>query len=661
VGDVNGANTCLKAASGELVCLRRIDKEKREVARTEETTHPSNGPLSALFESREFPEFDFALQLIKVTPGSELGAMDRLRAEQDVIAVTLNYIGEATAPLKLRKPAPRRNEWWMLSDKQEPSASPHPAGRHLRVLVIDVEPSHCQRVMKAVAVGARAVQNAAPIEIIGRSLDRDGASLATLHEYVTLLLHAASIGGCIVAINMSVDWGVACDHGAPLANEVSTVSVSFPFFEHILARVHRYIRGRNASTFAHTPAFFAAAGNQRGGTTRWRMAYPAVLPNVFAATFVSPVANDLVQDEALLSPRVDCPAVFDVKPCFGVNTHDLPEDLREGSSFACAWLAGYYAALASSDSDGVLTAAPMFSKTALLQNGGSVLPLTTSPLYWARPSVSIFKKSQVSTRPSTSLASMLAAMNKLDADVEFVVTGSMAMVDVLLSRASRDWTALQGVSRAFGDIDVVQSAPLPPDKQVRASQMVLDWLEREPRVRDGRLDLCLLERRLSAPMLAQCIVPASQVLITAGGVVDATGGQKEIAKRQLSIQIPDSRRVWDLNPQFLSEAAGMALGILIWIDLSLVMQIASHALGLNCEAPLDYRSANSVRAALAATASDIDAQQRAFGGDPAVGEARLSRRIARAHMLLRTAKHYRLEVSSQIELVRLLEDAPVPS
>ena len=116
MGNVNDQNTCLKATRGELLCLRNIDKEKREVPVSEAPTDPSHSPLAALLESTDFPDFGFALQLIKVTPGSELGAMDRLRAEADVIAVSLNYIGESAGLLRFRKPEPRRNEWRMLSD-----------------------------------------------------------------------------------------------------------------------------------------------------------------------------------------------------------------------------------------------------------------------------------------------------------------------------------------------------------------------------------------------------------------------------------------------------------------------------------------------------------------------------------------------------------------
>jgi hypothetical protein len=528
------------------------------------------------------------------------------------------------------------------------------------VLVIDVEPSHCQKVMRAVAEGARSVPSAPTVEIIGRSLGEDNATLATLYEYMTLLLQGASIGGNILAVNMSVDWGVACDHGQPLANEISTVSVSFPFFEHVLARVRRHLTESSGRAVTRIPAFFAAAGNQRGGVTRWRMAYPAVRPDVLAATFVAPLPAAPANDGARLAPHVDCPAVFDVKPCFGVNRDSLPEDLRNGSSFACAWLAGHYAALATKDSDGQLQAASLFSKTATLQSSGTVCSVVTATRYWARPSVSVFTGSRT-IRSHNSLAEMLTQLNQLDVDVEFVVTGSVAMADVVLSKAGRDWDALRDVSRVLGDIDVIQSAPLPPDKQANAAQLVSEWLASGPGVPGARLDLCLLEQRVSAPMLAQRIVPASQLLITAAGVVDATGGQRDIEGRRLRIHIPDSRRVWDLNPQFLSASAGMALGILVWIDLSLVLQIVSHALGLDSRCPLEQESVNAARAALTATANDLDAQQRTFGMNPGAGEERLGRRMERAHMLLRAAKRCQLNVSVQQELVRLLEDAPVPA
>jgi hypothetical protein len=652
MGDRRHSGSCLKAASGELVCLRNLAPEARE--KKPEGAFPSISTFSALIRSIEFPEFGVALQLVRVTPGSELGALEQLRDEDGVIA-SLNHLGGPAAFWTFGRKEPLPTESWMLGSEDYPTAGESPGGNHARVLVVDVDPTHCQGVMRAIAEGTRCVPDSQPVEIIGRSLELKDATLATLYDYVTLLLRSSLIGGDIVAVNMSVDWGIACDQGAPLSDEVSTASVSFPFFEHVLKRVRQHLVEIQGGSTTRVPAFFAAAGNKRDGDLRWRMAYPAVRPDVIAATFISlPTPSSRKREGVPLASVVDCPAVFDVKPCFGVNEDVLPRELRAGSSFACAWLAGYYAAHATKQSCGHLKAVPTFSKIATLQSSGEVCLLATRTSYWARPAVSILTDSPV-IQPRTPLTGLLDQLNGLDADVEFVATGSSAMVDVLLSGVpEKAWRLLSTLDLVLGDVDIVQSAPLKSSKHAELEKLVSDWLRTKPDLGYRGIDLCPLERRLSAPMLAQCVVPASQLLITAAGVVDATGGRRDIEERRLRIHIPGNRRVWDLNPQFLSASMGTSVGILLWINLSLVLQIVSHELGLSHTCSLEPDSTDAVRAALVNQTNDLDAVQEGAGMNMPAGKDRYLRRMNRARSLVKRAENRGIDVSVQSGLIETM-------
>lgn len=213
---------------------------------------------------------------------------------------------------------------------------------------------------------------------------------------------------------------------------------------------------------------------------------------------------------------------------------------------------------------------------------------------------------------------------------------------------------------AAGDLDLIHSAPLTDELQAKVAQVVAKWSPSLLSNRSAcmRADLCPLERKMATPMLAQCVIPAGQLLLTEGGIVDAAGGMMDIHRRQLRIFMPGDPRIWDWNPQYLSASVGMAVGILIWINLSLVMQIVSYLSIADGRSVLQPDDVNAVRAVVNTLADTPDSQRSMFGPSPLTGHESLTRRFTRTYSLLGMAQRMNIDCGVQDELVQTIQRSP---
>lgn len=569
----DGFGACIKYVPGEIVSLRSrpvVSDASPNVAVA------SRGRDAALLDNAEFYLGKITLQLHAVVPGTEiwqLGAMQR--ADPEAI-FSLNFLGNSAGWLFGRdlKQSAASNSGRLFHDGTDGTVKEGWFAGYSTgcLLVVDISKDHCSEVMLAAAQGIRSITaDGGQLSILGVYLTKSGRSLATVHEYMMLLLTAVETAPLpVIAVNMSVDFGQACGQSDAHVQGASTVSLSFPIFERALAEARAA-----ASRTELVPAFFAAAGNQlRGGKPGWRLAYPAVRSEVIAVTSAGPCAGGMQ-----LSVNVDYPAVHEFKPCFAVSEEDVGRGgvKQPGTtSMASGWAAGRYSALAIENDSAELRAAPPLAKVAQLQAWSRREFLLGGQNFWGRPGVHPMPGMKKLVQRGT-LELLLQRLNQKFPGNEFFITGSLAALAALLKQYSDlEWAALRSVSVACGDVDLVSAVPLQSEDAVQCRKFAAEWLATWS-LFDHSVDLAHRDASVALPTLSQAIIPAAQLAVTQDGIVDGHGGLKDIGDRKLRILVPEEA-VWDTNPAYRAGAAGCALGILVWINTSLVLDVASAQL-----------------------------------------------------------------------------------
>ena len=537
------------------------------------------------------PAARLALRAYFVPPGSELSFLATLSRSANVLDTSLDYLGQAqsataidataspvfspldSAVLYLNDPSsarPLQEHGVVATAGLTLPAEPGPV-----VAVVDAGWEHCQRVVETVArsySAERAVgENALPVEVVAVTLNEAYQTAQSLWSYSTLLLSLCDVPFRVSAVNLSVDLGGACGTREGLPSPLATFIYSFPLFERLL---QEFISSRLRLGF-DTPLIFAAAGNRDTAERHWRLAYPAVMPEVIAVT--------QVDDQGELLEDIDLPAVSPLKPCFAEQRP--PEPDREGTSFACAALAGRWA---SWEAQFDLTSQKLvrFAKLACLcaRSTAQALGNATRTDPWIPCVVQRFSQGPPHGQAKTEglfLRQLLTQLNNADPQREYVLTGSGAFVHRWLEVRVQDQGSLQAEGNAakvlglVSDLDLLYAGPPLDGNGSRAVRRVVEaWLGSLAGSKDKpapKVRMHPIREWANGIHLLQCVIPAANAFLTQSGVIDPWASPGERLDGELQIFVPPPH-VWPLNPHYRSGEAGLASALLIWLNLMLLRE-----------------------------------------------------------------------------------------
>ncbi len=320
-----------------------------------------------------FPSSGTVLRRYYTPPGDELRVLAELSARRNVISASLNYLGDATAyKVAKSKAVPRLEsslescQYFTALDSEEikPQCLFDPnRGNQIQLpdipkqepiaLVIDTGLRHAECVVYQLTTVYRELSQEAHCRYIALTTVADTGWSAHLCTLCRLLMVGGEIKNPVVVVNLSFDLGEACDLSGGCNTPEAAVLYSFPFFE---ACLDEFLAARRRQ--GDTPFIVAAAGNRANGKNaapRWRMAYPASLPDVWAVTCL---AEDPQEDPKSLSVSVDCPAVGPLKPCFAESVHPFKDRFAayevaknpRTTSYAAAAFSGRVMAMAAKSS-----------------------------------------------------------------------------------------------------------------------------------------------------------------------------------------------------------------------------------------------------------------------------------------------------------------------
>ena len=354
--------TCWHHVPGQVLCLRKL---------TGDCLH-DKGSTRGLHESLESVIYrsahgSFRLDLFMTGPGEELRLVSQLQREIGVLGASLNYLGKnqqsvintATDMWGLREAMHLVFDSGDETPRLESDEGNAEETKRRVVAVVDPAEVHCKNVMHSVLAGHNWA-GGEDLRVLGRCLLEETLTLIDLYHYSKLLMSLIEVEQEIYAINMSVDFGVICLRNEdPLPSAIALMSFSFPFFETVISVVTEMLRknsllqrtkSNEGETYATIPAWFSAAGNRSvsGDTPRQRLGYPAIRPETIAVTYAD------VYSKGFVSPddSAEIPLVYDLKPCVAVSPKKCGEKCNpDGTSFACAWLAGVYAARSMREDD----------------------------------------------------------------------------------------------------------------------------------------------------------------------------------------------------------------------------------------------------------------------------------------------------------------------
>jgi hypothetical protein len=303
-------SVCQRYTPGVVLALDRHDSP------------PAACPIFGLAEVSDTvfsPSVRLALRAYLTAPGDELRYAADIVRSPSVIATSLNYLGtHASAASNANKIAfdIGRTAYWGTWNPPLESKKWHiplwdPVTRVIRsvssdregdepvdvVAVVDPNMSHCDLILDTIN---RTYERVKPhngcLSIIAAYLADSSVECLDLWACSCLLLALCEVTGRIAAVNCSFDLGLICGRREGLPSPLANYIYSFPIFEAILDGFFESRRLRGHSQ----PLIVAAAGNRNDihirrrwfkdrveSITRdrlWRIAYPALLPDVVAVT-----------------------------------------------------------------------------------------------------------------------------------------------------------------------------------------------------------------------------------------------------------------------------------------------------------------------------------------------------------------------------------------
>jgi hypothetical protein len=591
------------------------------------------------------------LELYLTAIGEENRLITKLQGQSGIITTSLNYLGRSqdnelgSAPGIWVQPVPYFFGYSSSGEEFNWEESMHDDDLR-QVVTVDVDPEHCKQVMNSIIEGFKKTRNNEldKIQVVGISLSKDIGDFIDLYSYSFLLYQLTKFKSKISVINMSVDFGVVClghevcGGNNPLPYQLALMSYSFPLFETNINLVKRnltfekYDENNKSSFTIMVPAFFASAGNRSNqGDVRCRLAYPAVRPETIAVTY----ANN-TQKNSIVYPHDECdiPSTYDLKPCIAIDPSLMGVTNEKGSSFASAWLSGAYMGLATRDK--------LIFQLRPLSKLGYLLLFTKLCHYNNKVSdprayVSLYTGEQQNKNQNKTHNPFREIIVKLNEQfkVDFSITGSTVLIGEWLRINELSLQTLGEIDCTgdLGDIDFVFVGDMEQDQQHEAKEMVRDWLKEKIGRRWSTyspypIELHSIEARISATQLLQCVVPATHIFLTEGGLIDVWGGEDDLISNKLRLNILDDIRLWEMNPYFLTGANSLALGILLWINTILLLNL----LAINAKkTPImpDSKSLKKVKHLL-----NHENLRLLFGGGYPDKRERLLRRFDRGQHLL---------------------------
>ncbi len=573
--------------------------------------------LAEVFDTVFAPSARLALRANFTAPGDELRYSSTLVRSPFVIATSLNYLGThssaASSVTKVTFEIGRTAYWGLWNPPQESKKWKiplwDPVSRVIRpvysdrdgdelvdfIAVIDPGESHCNRILDTISwTYDRVKPQNRQLSIVAAYLADSSVECLDLWACSCLLLALCEVSGRISAVNCSFDLGLVCGRRGGLPSPLANYVYSFPIFEAILDGFFesRRLRGHDQ------PLIVAAAGNNNDiHITRrwfkdrpemvkrhrlWRIAYPALLPEIVAVTDVNRSS-----DSALPADWADLPSIFPLKPCFAEEPNNDPgRPEKEGTSYACAMFA---ARCASWDHQWRGQRLTRFEKISKLMATGSPLrlqPELDGRQVWIDPVVTIIESgenTQIGSAPPPALFCKLFQVLNQPLGVnqpptrEFMLTGSGAFIAewlrvMLLPNGTTDDLILP-LSDLVHDLDFVYTGqPLTRNEQDQAIERIQHWaLTSSEKWRDSSISVQLHSLRIwtSGIHMLQCVVPASSTFLTGRGPINPWSMKNELIADQLSLFSPPEE-VWEFNPQFRNGSSGLAHAVMIWLNLTLI-------------------------------------------------------------------------------------------
>ena len=638
------------------------------------------------------------LEVYLVNVGEELHFLDYVRSQPGVMAASINYIGlgldqadadvDATTPAQdypelaygAGKPARSTLECLLWPNGPAPpelltgSDAPYirrklPFDRARLcfenvIVAVDVTVDHCKDVMVAMAEGYAAAFNEPRDRpcIIGMTAGVEGGGFTDVFGFGDRLLRLAEIAGPrfgdrvpVDAINMSVDFGQVMRGYAVLTSADYPVAVaSIPVLEEIIEltseiltrgvdgpRGDKVVPGRKPRTPRASPAFFAAAGNRIDlrAAPRTRMGYPAIRPEIIAATFVTAIegGDDLVD----IGEAVDVPATSALKPCFAVDLRRHKVSRPDGSSFACAWLSGYFVAVNSRDA---ANAAELgrFSKTAWLMQQGRPGRIAEESREGRLPNfvqvIGAPPEQQVATRSPNEADDLVEQLGR-NFQADFCLYGSTATVVEWLALREKSMTDIKPVFRKdIGDIDLLYTRGLDAKELEAVREFAQNWFKQKfGRVwvqdRKRPVELHPFSGLLGVSERLRAVVPATRLHITRGGLIDVWGGSSDLRKGEIRFLAMTDPALWYENKLFSTGADCLALNILQWIGCALLLRLVSKGVGVEPPA-LAPESLREVGEIFKQAESSRNKNAALFGGEQPDLRERVDRRFERVETLM---------------------------
>ncbi len=552
-----------------------------------------------------FPSSAAVLQRYCTSPGDELRVLAELSGRANVISASLNYIGHVAGSTQEHENAGRPQESFLcFVDLGEKSKKPDDIFRrdpkmgydvHLPevssedpiALIIDAELEHSRCVAYQLTRACSNSNSGRTCRFLALTTDASPQSPVDLCTVARLLMVGGEIKNRVEVVNMSLDLGQACDPCGGWETPEATFMYSFPFFE---ACLDEFLAARERRQ-GDTPLIVAAAGNRatKKGPPRWRLGYPAVLPDVAAVTCLAGVPPDH------LSSHVDCPAVGPWKPCFAEPVRAFEGPFANAGAAKPADTTSYAAAVFSGRVMGMALQERATRKTRPSSGMGKLARLVrhSDPvpvgiddrLVWVSPIVRRVGEVGPSTALSTGglFRHLLRDLHQ-STRREYVLTGSAAFVEAWLERHPVKLfnATLDMVLSWIGDLDPIHAGPWPDDHgQLQVKATVELWGKERgasPETMSGlRLTAHPLRTWAGPLYLLQCVIPDAQLLLTTEGLLDPWRGHSGPPPAKLPRVFIPPPRVWKLNPQNRTGVAGLADGLLLYLN-RLMLECLLHTL-----------------------------------------------------------------------------------
>ena len=632
--------------------------------------------LSAFSEAQASKSYElnsgsYNLGLYVVGEGEELRFLDYVSNQPTTVSTSLNYIGSGLDDRIVNDdlhqelaytpgaPVPRNFQYFFMNrnhenienylhDQYEELLNSYNYNQSdFLIGAIDVTQNHCIDVMRSILNGLiqrLSIESSSNrFSIVGLTANLDNSDITDLFGFSDRLLQLADfshkVSTPLIAINLSVDFSQII-RGYTITDAASAESpntvYSFPFFEKTLSKVINDARlGRIKNLH---PALFVAAGNrlESNALPRVRLGYPAVRPEAMATTFVTVDLQNHLADPV---DSVDIPATTGLKPCFGVDIQQWRPHRVNGSSFASAWLAGYYAGLVHNQND--VLKMGMFSKLAWLMQHTERYELPKGagrlPCHAA-----VIRQSRNQPYLSTHVDLLINELrNEFNAD--FCLHGSTAAVTEWLRLNGKDISDLAPwINKDLGDIDLLFAGRItaPKDKVVTIQDIkkfVHDWIKTHLNrswVMDRKrlVQIHSYEGTVNKTSRLRSVTPVNHLYVTQGGVIDTWGGLQDLQQGHIRFLPMTHGAFWERNNRYGSGSDSLGLNILHWLSIISLLRLVSYSVGISPPVP-HYESQQKILDILQTAQAD-PIGYKIFGHTLNDVRERLDRRFERVETLM---------------------------